>query len=115
MAATKVTTAELAPAITTDANGWTIADFGTVKMYSRTWTFEWGSMSAGGYASIGSISTPTGETEASIMRTWSAGTNGNSPFFSFHLEGNTVYMRNLSSGAVDVGTVRISATGMKAV
>lgn len=89
MAVTKVTEKEMAPTKTVDANGWTIVDFGTVKLYSKTVTFEAGSIASGAFLSVGSFTNPVGETNTSINRVHSIMITGNSPFITTHLENET--------------------------
>lgn len=74
MAQTKLPSSQLNLSVTTDANGWTVTDFGVKKMYTYKYTWT-GSVAVGANSSysIPTISLPVGiSNRGDIVATWTA-------------------------------------------
>lgn len=107
LASSSVSKDKLALSVTQDANGWKVYDFGTWKEYSRRLTSEIGSIAGGAYTSAGTINFPVGKDNTTAIRLVTFSFGGNAPFFVMSVEGNTLYIRNVSAGSVDPGTIYI--------
>lgn len=98
---------------TSAGNGYTSIDYGTFTIFVKRFNFEWGSISGDSHAGVGSFDYPTGESNSTVYWSRSHRLSGNAPFFLVTYEGNTVYVRNITAGSVDPGTITIDMIGIK--
>lgn len=108
-----IATPKLAPGIATDANGYTVIDLGRIKLFSKSFTFEAGSIGGGVNVAVGVIDHPVGETGASYNNQRTVRVDSQSPFFNQVWESNTLYLRNLTGNPIDPGSIRVFVLGMK--
>lgn len=113
MAATKVTSAELNPSKTVDANGWTIYDYGSHKVYTYIYTWTGSiSVAAAGVYDLPNMNIPAGKTRGDIFLTFTGYCNNriflvnernvSDSATSVNLECNNFY-----TGAITLTTVRL--------
>jgi len=89
MSATKVPQTQLNISSTTDANGWTVHDFGTFKEYSKRVTFSQ-TISGAAVLSMSSVNLPVGvSTIGTHILKYSHVTTGNAYDLSLVFEGST--------------------------
>lgn len=95
-------------------SSWKTYDFGTIKLFSREYSFSTGgNLAAGGNRAIGTLYYPPDENSSTVHRLWSSRMAGNSPFFNTALENNTLYIRNVAHGTIDPGDVVVNVLCIK--
>lgn len=101
LAPSSVTSLKLAPSKTTDANGWTVYDYGTWKKYVKRFVSTPGSITAGNRVTIvGSQALPVGVSSlANVRMSYSA-------FFEQEAGSISVDMQNLSSSTTITALAR---------
>lgn len=88
MAETKVTQNEITFSKTTDANGWTVYDYGAFKMYARRVSVN--TTIGGGSFSSGTLSLPVGITNTGGVNIWCGSFHGYIGRIFFNLDNNNL-------------------------
>ena len=108
--AQKISSAQLNPSVTTDANGWLVRDFGVFKIASKTKTWSGANMASGGtaFVTIAGNNAPVGFSSGKTVTT--ATINGNAGNWLMNPEGaqispttNWVIKNNTGTSATPPG------------
>ena len=115
IAAGAVTASKITLGRTVDANGWTVTDFGGVKIYTQSWNCTPSiAIASHARASYGQKSLPVGNTLASlsIFASWHGNYNGHALVGTVDGTGDTIvpYLGNTYTGTLNfTGKVNIVA------